>query len=344
MKPVRALKRFLAVLHARNLEFVRDRSSLGWNIALPVLLVVGLGVIFSDTDRDMFKISVIQSELPVTAATLPFLETRYLDFIPAGSLEAARHKVARHQVDMLLVLDREPPAYWINTTSPRGYMLERILRGSGGADFTRQVVEKQAVAYLDWVMPGILGMNAMFSCLFGVGYVIVRYRKNGYLKRLYATPLLAFEFIAAQLVSRLLLVLGITILVYTGVDLLLGFQMQGSYFTLLLVTVLGVASMVALGLVVAARVTSEELAGGLLNILAWPMMLLSGVWFSLEGSGQWVQWASWLFPLTHLLDAARAVMLDGAGLTQILPQLLALTGMTLLFLLTGAAVFRWRAD
>lgn len=344
MNPLLALRRFLAVLHARNLEFLRDRSSLGWNIALPVLLVIGLGVILGNGEQALFKVAVVQPEPPVSARTLPFLDTRHVEFIPAQRAAAATRKVARHQVDMLLDLTARPPAYWINTTSPRGYMLERILRGSGGAEFRRHTVEKEQIAYLDWVMPGILGMNAMFSCLFGVGYVIVRYRKNGYLKRLYATPLLAFEFIAAQLVSRLLLVLGITTLVYLGVDWIMGFEMQGSYLTLLLVTVLGIASMVALGLVVAARVASEELAGGLLNLLAWPMMLLSGVWFSLEGSSEWVLWASRLFPLTHLLDGARAVMLDGAGIAEIAPQLLALAGMTFAFLLAGALVFKWRAD
>ena len=78
--------------------------------------------------------------------------------------------------------------------------------------------------------------------------------------------------------------------------------------------------MIALGLTVAARFSSEELVGGILNLLTWPMMLLSGIWFSLEGSPRWVQWIAHIFPLTHVLDAARAVMLDGAGIGQIVPR------------------------
>jgi ABC-2 type transport system permease protein len=102
--------------------------------------------------------------------------------------------------------------------------------------------------------------------------------------------------------------------------------------------------MIALGLTVAARFSSEELVGGMLNLLTWPMMLLSGIWFSLEGSPRWVQWLAHVFPLTHMLDAARAVMLDGAGLLQIIPDLMFLAATALAFLAFGAWSFRWRID
>ena len=199
----------------------------------------------------------------------------------------------------------------------------------------------EAISYADWLLPGILGMNMMFSCLFGVGYVVVRYRKNDFLKRLRATPLTAFEFIAAQIASRMVLVLTITTFIYTGTHLLLDTRMEGSYFTLFLVAAVGAISLISLGLVVSARVTSEELAGGLLNFVSWPMMLLSGVWFSLEGAGTAVRHAANLFPLTHILRSARAVMLDGATLTDVGPALLALTAMSAIFLAIGAKVFRW---
>ena len=184
-------------------------------------------------------------------------------------------------------------------------------------------------------------MNMMFSCLFGVGYVVVRYRKNGFLKRLRATPLRPVEFIIAQIGSRMTLIMVITMFVYTGTHLILGTRMEGNYLTLLLIAMAGAVSMVSLGLLVAARVTSEELAGGLLNMINWPMMLLSGVWFSLEGAGPIIQGAAKIFPLTHILDAARAVMLDGATLVDVLPNLVVLVAMSAVFLGLGARFFRW---
>jgi ABC-type multidrug transport system permease subunit len=102
--------------------------------------------------------------------------------------------------------------------------------------------------------------------------------------------------------------------------------------------------MIALGLTVAAGVSSEENVAGILNLLTWPMMLLSGIWFSLEGSPHWVRWGAHVFPLTHVLDATRAVMLDGAGIAQIAPNLLYLATTSLLFLAFGAWSFRWRFE
>ena len=137
------------------------------------------------------------------------------------------------------------------------------------------------------------------------------------------------------------LIMAVTIFVYTGTHLLLGTRMDGNYLTLLLIAAIGAVSLVSLGLLVAARVTSEELAGGLLNLINWPMMLLSGVWFSLEGAGDLIQQAAQIFPLTHILDAARAVMLDGATLIDVLPSLAVLTAMSIVFLGLGARFFRW---
>jgi ABC-type multidrug transport system permease subunit len=103
-------------------------------------------------------------------------------------------------------------------------------------------------------------------------------------------------------------------------------------------------SMIAFGFMMAARIASEELANGVINLASWPMMLLSGVWFSLEGAPQWLQQAARVLPLTQMLDAARAVMLDGAGLVQVLPQIGWLAAMTILFLGVAATGFRWRPE
>ena len=154
----------------------------------------------------------------------------------------------------------------------------------------------------------------------------------------------AFEFLGAQVLSRLLLILFVTTVLYASIGAVIGFHSAGNVLLLALLAALGALSMIALGLTVAARFSSEELVGGLLNLLTWPMIMLSGVWFSLEGSPRWVQWVSHVFPLTHVLDAARAVMLDGAGLRQIAPDLVYLAVTALAFLAFGAWSFRWRID
>lgn len=337
------MKRLVAVLHARNLEFLRDRATLAWNIVLPVALVIGLAVIFGGPERGLFKVGVLHAGEQIEETAHPFLRTHYVEFFSAHGEADAVRKVSRHQMDVLLDL-RATPRYWVNTDSPKGYIVEKLLLESDPHGLTREAVSGEAVRYVDWLLPGILGMNIMFSCLFGVGWVVVRYRKNGFLKRLRATPLRAIEFISAQVLSRLILTMAVTVFVFLGLRFVLDFPMEGSGLLLLLVATLGSIAMISVGLFVAARFTSEELASGILNVLTWPMMLLSGVWFSLEGSAEWVQWIAKIFPLTQMLDAARAIMLDGAGITDIYPQLAFLTVTSALFLFLGATFFRWRAD
>ena len=336
------LKRIFAIFRARNLEFIRDRASLSWNIIVPVALMFGLSFIFSGGDRAQYTVGVLQAETELDTTRHPFLDTRYMDFTVVNDQADGFRKVARHQLDLLVRF--EPPAqYWVNPDSPKGYFAEITLLNADTENvIAKAQIEGDAVRYVDWVLPGILGMNMMFSCLFGVGYVVVRYRKNGFLKRLHATPLRAIEFVIAQVASRLLLILSITVFVYIGTSYFLDIRMEGSHLTLFLIATIGSISLISLGLLVAARVTSEELAGGLLNLFTWPMMLVSGVWFSLEAAEGWVRDLANAFPLTHVLNAARAVMLDGATLSDVSSELLWLSAMSVVFLMTGALIFRWR--
>ena len=337
------MRKFWAVFHARNKEFVRDRASLGWSLFFPILLVFGFAFIFGGDGQDVFKVAVL-GELPDESERSDFFATKHVQFVPVDDLEDALRRVGQHRFDLLLDPGDETTAarYWINSSSAKGYLVERILWGAGGPDrYRKQTVEGREVRYIDWLMPGLLAMNMMFGALFGVGYVIVRYRKMGVLRRLKATPLSAFEFLAAQVTSRMVLILGTTALVYIGSNFFLHFQMVGSYLDLILVFVLGALALTALGLVISARTSSEELAGGLLNLLTFPMMILSGVWFSLDGAPNWVVQFAKVFPLTHVNEAARAVMTDGAGLVEIAPQIGVLGAMTLVFLAIGAGLFRW---
>ncbi len=335
-------KRIYAIFRARNLEFIRDRGTLSWNIILPVALMFGLSFIFS-ADRAEYTVGVVQAAAEIDSTVHPFLSSRYIEFVTVDDRDAGYHRVARHQLDLLVQFEGEP-TYWINPDSSKGYFVEFALLQADvevGGTLQKSQIEGDAVRYVDWVLPGILGMNVMFSSLFGVGYVVVRYRKNGFLKRLRATPLRAIEFVIAQVGSRLVLIIVITSFVYAGTKFFLDIQMDGSHLTLLLVLFVGAISMISMGLLVAARVTSEELAGGMLNMLTWPMMMLSGVWFSLEAASDWIQQLAGIFPLTHMLSAARSVMLDGAGIAEISPQLITMLVMAAFFLLLGALTFRW---
>lgn len=338
------IRRVLALTHARNLEFLRDRAALIWNLVFPLCLVVGLALVFNGGARPLLDIGVLApADTPLSAQLHPLLGLRFTRIIRTDNADLAVRKVAQHRLDMLLDLRTQPARYWVNPSNPKGYLLEQLARHMQPR-LKRQSVAGEAVSYVDWLLPGIIGMNIMFSSLFGVGYAIVRYRKNGYLKRLRATPVSAAEFIISQILSRLGLVLTVSTLVFIGARAVTGLPLTGSAWTLLLAVALGATSLIALGLVVAARVHSEEFASGLLNVILWPMMFLSGVWFSMEGASPWLQHVAELMPLTHLLEAGRAVIFDGATLADVAPHLLILAGFSILFLALGALLFRWAPE
>ncbi len=332
-------RRFYAVLRARNLEFLRDRTSVYWNVFLPITIVIGFAFFFNMDKDDLFTVGVYgNSEASPVMERLS--ETRHIRFLEIRSLDDAIIQVKHHQLGMLI--DTARNRYWINEDSAQGHILERLLRSKESeTPLQKEAVSGKEIRYVDWVAPGVFGMNIMFSSLFGVGYNIVRYRKHGVLRRLKATPLSAFEFLAAQVVSRLWLIVLITTAIYIGTDLLIGFQMNGSYLALLLVLIMGIMSMVSVSLIIAARMSNQEAANGVLNLISLPMLFLSEVWFSLEGSPAYVQQLAQMLPLTHFTTAARAIMLDGAGLGDVTIHLAALLAMTIGFMAVAAYSFRW---
>lgn len=346
-----SFERFWSLFLARNYEFLRDRSAMAWTLLFPFFLLLGFSFLFSrDKPADTVKVAITG---PQAAAWQDRVEALpQVSVVRMPDLATGRDKLAHHKVDLLLEARAQTDQlrYWVSDTAPKSYIAERLVvyelaqKGNRGPPpgFERESLKSIEVPYLDWFFPGLLGMNIMYSALFGVGYVIVRYRKNGVLKRFAATPLTAFEFLAAQLASRLFLIVFTTAVLVGGSLLLFGFHVRGSWLALTLTLLLGTASLISLGLVVAARTTSEELAGGLLNLLIWPMMLFSEVWFSLEGSPLWVQKLALIFPLTHMIQAARQIMNDGVGFGAVWGHLAVLAAMTLGCLSLGAWLFRWR--
>lgn len=339
-------KRFFAVFKARNIEFFRDKSSLGWNLFFPILLLVGFSFIFSGDGRAAYKIGLFVEQektqkMNENKAQTTLTQLRFIDFINYNDLDLAKAKLSRHSLDLLV--DYNEKRYWINEESSKSYLVEKIFLGQQ-AGFTRLQSSGKSIRYVDWVLPGILGMNMMFSCLFGVGYVIVRYRKNSVLKRLKATPLSAIEFVSAQLLSRLFIVMFTSTVVYSGCNVFFDFFMMGSYVDLFIIGALGAFCLISLGLLVASRSKSDELIGGLLNVTSWPMMMLSGVWFSLEGAPEGLKVLADFMPLTHLVAGARAVITEGATLSDISFHINILLLMSSVFLVLGAYLFSWNTE
>lgn len=330
------MKAFIQLWKARNTEFYRDRGSLSWAFVFPVLIIIGCAIAFSHEDETLFTIGFYPNA--EHAENFSVLTAGYSKIINYDDLEKAKLRLRNHQLHA--VIETATGTVWLNPTSTQSKLIRHLLEPQA-EQLHLQELSGKAIRYVDWVIPGVLGMNIMFGSLFGVGYVMVRYRKNGVLKRLQATPISAYKFLSAQIASRLFVVLSTNSMIFIGSYFALDLMMLGNALSLLVVAAIGAMSMISIGLLIASRTDSEEFAGGILNAATWPMMFLSGIWFSLDDTPELMQALANLLPLTHLVAAARDIMINGASLVDEASHLLVLLAVTLISLSLAALSFRW---
>ena len=344
------MTKFLALISARNKEFYRDRATLCWTLLFPFIVLGGFAYGYSGRREPVLRIAVVSESVGGSAVLRGFRETPGVTFLVSENESAALKKLERYESDLVIaaVPGSSRMVYSLNRDSDKGKLAERLLLEEvSHLPEPRPLLESRpmtghVIRYADWVLPGLLAMNIMFGSMFGVGYVIVRYLKNGVLKRLRATPLSAFQFLAAQVCSRMLLMIVTSFMVVGGAMVLIGFRPQGAWIDLAIFLAVSATAMISLGLVVAARISSEEVAEGVLNLMTWPMIFLSGIWFSLDGASRWVLYGAKLMPLTHVVDGLRAILIDGASIAQLVPQIAILLALSALFIGVGSLIFKWR--
>lgn len=205
----------------------------------------------------------------------------------------------------------------------------------------QQGVSSRNVRYVDFLMPGIVAMSIMQMGIFGVALTIVRYRETGVMRRLLATPLKSTDFLASQVITRLVVsLLQTAFLIAIG---LLAFKVQvtGSYLLILLLAILGGTVFLTMGFAVSGYAKTADTAGVLANIVAMPMMFISGVFFPLETMPNFIQVVSKYLPLTYLADGLRAVINEGASVSAIQTPLLGLAAWTIVGFVVAIRVHRW---
>ena len=331
------IKRFLSIFYTRNKEYYRDKGSLSWSLIFPVLIIISFGYIFNLDKSNMYKAGIINSGTKQTFGSF--------DYIKLGDRKDALTKLNNHALDIIIELTPYHINYWINSRSPKSLIAEKILQAQAYKNPTIILKPHEVVgenlSYIEWLFPGLVAMNIMWMALFGVGWAIVRDRKLGILKRFKASPLSPFEYLLAQMISRMIILSFTGILIFALGHLIYPFKTLGSYIDLFIIYIIGCCAFSSMGLIIAARLSSDELASGLLNMISFPMMLLSEVWFSLEGSALWVQQLAKLMPLWHITNGMRKIMHEGATLADLYSTILSLLGISLVCLIIGTSSFKW---
>jgi ABC-2 type transport system permease protein len=338
-------------------EFIRQPEAVFWTFVFPILLAVGLGLAFRSRAPDQVRLAIITSESTAAAAQQirramgsdSSLSVQMLDDSAAARalrtgkvalvIRPGTTSPAPGSVEYIYDAERE------ESRNARLVVNNALQSGTGRIDpvrvAERRITEKGS-RYIDFVIPGLLGMNLMGSGIWGIGFAIVDSRSKRLLKRLMATPMSRAEFLMSFLLSRLFfLVLEVVTLLGFGA-LVFGVPMRGSLVELGIISLFSALAFGALGLLIAARAKTVEGVSGLMNFVMLPMWIFSGVFFSSSNFPDVVQPLIKALPLTAVNDALRANMLEGTPITALGLEMLVITLWLVGSFVLALKLFRWR--
>jgi ABC-2 type transport system permease protein len=332
---------------ARMREFYREPEAIFWVFGFPIVLAFALGIAFRNRGPGELRVAVLagagDSALAATLARAPGLAATVLD---SG---AARRELRIGRV-ALLVVPGDPVVYRYDSTRTESQLarleVDRAVQLAGGRVDPARVRDERVTElgsrYIDFLIPGLLGMNLMGSGLWGVGFSVVQARTKKLLKRFMATPMRKSDYLMSFILSRL-------VFLFFEVAALIGFGwlmfsvgVRGSFAALVCITILGSLSFSGLGMLVASRARTIEAVSGLMNLVMLPMWILSGTFFSYARFPDVMQPFVKALPLTALNDALRAVMIDGSSLFQLGSPLAIVALWGIASFVVALQIFRWR--
>ena len=331
---------------ARLREFYREPAAVFWTFGFPALLALALGVAFRG--GDVRPVPVVVTGGPEQAARAEVLAgDPGLAVTSASEEDAARmFREGRTVIEvgggpvLHFRYDPEHP----DAAAARRRAEDAIQVAAGRQDPLRVEVERVSARgsrYIEFLVPGLLGMNVMSSSMWGIGWVVVESRKRKLLKRLVATPMRRSHYFLSFILARLVFLVAEVAIIVVFSRLVFDVEVQGSLLALAALAVAGAMAFAGIGLMVASRTDSTETVSGLMNLVMMPMFVMSGVFFSIAHFPDWMQPAVQALPLTVLNDAVRAVVNQGAGLAGVAMPLGALAAWAAVTFALALRTFKW---
>lgn len=337
---------YLHLLGARLKELRREPEVIFWIFAFPILLALGLGIAFRNKPADVSRVAVVAGDSAGRTAEMlkPGFHTEVLP--RDAALKSFRlgkfDLVVTPQADGSLQYEYDPARP--ESVLAKAQVNDAIQAGIGRKDLVQtstHVSSEPGARYIDFLIPGLLGMNLMGSGMWGIGFALVEMRQRKLLKRFLATPMRRADFLMAMGSSRMvLMIIELVLLLSFGV---LAFKMRvlGSWISIFLISAIGALTFAALGLLAASRANKIETANGIINIIMLPMWIFSGCFFSYERFPAIIQPVIRLLPLTALNDALRSTILEGGSLAAQGSRLLVLCAWGGISFVLALKWFRW---
>ena len=333
---------------ARTREFLREPEAVFWTFFFPVLMALALGIAFRDGEPGPIPVGVERGGVGDVA----FAALDSSGMLAPRWLEPADVDRALRDGDVHLVV-RAGPDRWAYRFDPQReeartarLAVDAAIQHSAGRRDVRAVEDERVVArgsrYIDFLIPGLIGLNLLSSGLWGAGFTIVRMRSGKLLKRLMATPMRKREFLLSFILARMVWLAPELLLLLAFAWLVFDYALVGSLVAALAVCVLGAFTFSGIGLLTASRAKTTEAVSGIMNLVGMPMWILSGVFFSYDNFPRVIHPIIRALPLTAFLDAMRGIMNDGATLLQVWPELAVLVAWGIGCFVLALAIFRWR--
>ena len=330
-------------------EFYRQPEAVFWVYFFPILMVVALGVAFRN--KPIEKITVdIQSSSRATQIADWILDDGRVEAM-IHSAEDCRNRLRTGKSDLYVLADdnRSDIQYFLDPTKPGSVvakdLVNRLIQQANNRvdPIDSQIVEfdEPGGRYIDFLIPGLLGMGLMGGGLWGVGFAVVDMRIRKLLKRFLATPMKKTDFLMGIMFSRLFFMVPEIILLIVFSWMFFNFHIYGSWLLIIFLVLLGAVEFSGVGLLVASRAKTLESVSGLMNLIMLPMWTLSGIFFSYERFPEFFHPIIKLLPLTPLIDALRKVMVEGATIVMILPEIAIMTGWSVATFAVALMIFRW---
>ena len=334
-------------------EFVREPAALFWVYGFPLLLALALGFAFRESPQSKIRVELAPAEgvtpariavvrdLLASDAKLEIVEPVDGDWakrLRSGNVEAV---VSPHMEGGEPRIEVWHEARRAESMTAK-YAVESALKQPSGVSVSERNLDETGTRYIDFLMPGLIGINLLGGGLFGVGFSIVDMRVRKLLKRFLATPLAPRDFLISILTSRLIFTIPEVLALTLFGHFVFGVTNHGSWAAWLVIVALSAFAFSGMGLLIASRAKTIETASGLMNLAMLPMYVVSGVFFSSERFPEAAQPIIKLLPLTATNNSLRAIMNEGKGLGELGPEMLVLLGWGIGSFVVALKIFRWR--